>query len=269
MTVDGKRIAGELAEEARAQVGALQPVVRAIVVAPTPATESYLRIKKERAESAGMRLEVVQLKDDATEEAVIVAIHAPGAHAVIVQLPLPEHLYTERVLNEIPTTHDADVLSASAYARFDLDEPGALVPPVAAAVAEILKRSNVDVSGKNTVVVGRGKLVGKPVATLLARLGANVTVVHSRTEHPEEIYKEADIIVSGVGKAHLITPDMVKEGAVLIDAGTSGAYGGVAGDFHPDCAQKASVFSPVPGGVGPVAVAVLFKNAATLATASS
>jgi methylenetetrahydrofolate dehydrogenase (NADP+) / methenyltetrahydrofolate cyclohydrolase len=265
MIVDGRTIASDILKAVKETVGETPLLVRAIVVAPSPATESYLKIKTARAEEAGMRLEALKLPESASEEEVIAAIHMPGADAVIVQLPIPEHLYTEKILNETPVTKDADVLSAAAYERFENNEPGALVPPVAGAVAEVLLRANVSLAGKKTVVVGRGKLVGKPVAVLLKRMGAEVTVIHRSTENKEELYRSADIIVSGVGSAHLITPDLIKEGAVLIDAGTSGAYGGVAGDFHPDCATKASVFTPVPGGIGPIAVACLFKNVASFA----
>ncbi len=264
MMVDGRKMASDILAEVRASLQGAQPVVRAITVRPSTATESYLRIKTERAEEAGMRLEVVRLPDDADEGAVMNAIAVPGADAVIVQLPLPETLPLEKILAAIPAGKDADVLSAPAYLRFEVDALDALVPPVAAAVAEILTRTNVDVHGKKTVIVGRGQLVGKPCAALLARMGADVVVVDQGTEHPEEIFRGADLIVSGAGKAHLITPDMVKEGAVLIDAGTSEAGGSVAGDLHPDCAAKASVFTPVPGGVGPVAVACLFLNTARL-----
>lgn len=264
MIADGRKIASAILAEVQQGIAPQVPVVRAITVRPSPATESYLRIKMQRAEEGGMRLEVVTLPDDANEDAIISAIQAPGADAVIVQLPIPESLDLQKVLNAIPLDKDADVLSDAAYARFENGEEDALIPPVAAGVLEILARSGVEVRGKKTVVVGRGQLVGKPCAIALARLGALVTVVHRDTEHPEAFYKEADIIVSGVGKSYLITPDLIKEGVVLIDAGTSGANGAVSGDIDPACAEKASVFTPVPGGVGPVAVSCLFSNTARL-----
>lgn len=267
MIADGRKIASAILAEVRAQVAGHAPVVRAITVRPSVATTSYLRIKEQRAEEGGMHLEVVQLPDDATEEDIVKAIRAPGAAAVIVQLPIPETLDLPRILNAIPLEKDADVLSDAAYARFDEGAPGALVPPVAAGVGEILARTGVAVSGKRVVVVGRGQLVGKPCATLLARLGAEVSVVSRSTENPEALYREADIIVSGAGVTHLIKPAMIKDGVVLIDAGTSGANGAVAGDIDPACAAKASVFTPVPGGVGPVAVSCLFSNTARLVAA--
>jgi methylenetetrahydrofolate dehydrogenase (NADP+)/methenyltetrahydrofolate cyclohydrolase len=267
MIADGRKIASDILAEVHAQIGDRKPVVRAITVRPEPATESYLRIKMQRAEEGGMHLEVVKLADEATEDDIIAAIQAPGADAVIVQLPIPQELNLEKILSAIPLEKDADVLSSAAYARFENGESGALVPPVASGVLEILARTGVDVRGKKTVVVGRGQLVGKPCAIVLARMGAEVSVVSRETENPEELYKTADIIVSGAGVTHLIQPDMVKEGVVLIDAGTSGASGAVAGDIDPACATKAAVFTPVPGGVGPVAVSCLFKNTAALLSA--
>lgn len=263
MIVNGKSIASSLLEEVRESFSeGMVPVVRAVAVEPTAATQSYLRIKEEKAQEAGMRLEVVRVS--AQEAAVRAAILAPGADAVIVQLPLPAPLAGDEVLESIPFEKDADVLSSRAYAQFRDAAPGHLVPPVAAAVDEILRRAQIRVDGMRVAVVGQGKLVGKPVAELLMRQGANVTVIDRSTEHREELLKDAECIVSGVGVPYLITPDLIKEGVILIDAGTSGQSGGVVGDMHPDCEKKASLFTPVPGGVGPIAVAWLFKNAATL-----
>jgi methylenetetrahydrofolate dehydrogenase (NADP+)/methenyltetrahydrofolate cyclohydrolase len=266
MIVDGRAISLRVLAEAKEEVKRLgrEPVVRAVVAAPSPATESYLSIKQSRAEDAGMRLEVVRADAGADEAELMRLVEAPGADAVIVQLPLPAGLDTERVLNAIPLSKDADVLSCTAYAPFEKGEPGALVPPVAAAVERILAEAGTNIAGKNAVVVGDGFLVGKPVAVLLRRLGAEVSVVTRDTAGKEDMYREADIIVSGAGSAHIIRPDMVKEGVVLIDAGTSESNGAIAGDIDPTCAEKASLYTPVPGGVGPVAVAMLFKNAARL-----
>jgi len=266
MIVDGRTIASAILSEVSASIGGRTTIVRAVVVRPSPATQSYLRIKKSRAEEGGMTLEVVKLRDEATEEEIIEAVKAPGADAVIVQLPIPEHLNWQRVLNEIPLDKDADVLSDEAYARFMDNVPGALVPPVAAGIVEILARSGIEVKGKKTTVVGKGKLVGLPTGTVLERMGAEVSFVVKETGEEEKLalLKEADMVISGAGAAHIIRPEMLKEGVVLVDAGTSGSGGGVAGDMHPDCAQKAALFTPVPGGVGPVAVSCLFKNTAHL-----
>lgn len=264
MIINGRAIASEILKEVETSLNGKRPLVRVIVMQPSAATESYLRIKQIRAEEAGMDLQLIRMEDDATTEDIIHKIGLAGSDAMLVQLPLPGHIDTARVLAAIPRNQDADVLSENAYAAFENGEEGALVPPVAGAVAEILSRSGVEVTGKRAVVVGQGKLVGMPALVLLRRLGADAITMYRETPDPAAILREADIIVSGAGQAHFITPDMVKEGSVLIDAGTSESNGSIAGDFHPDCAAKAAVFTPVPGGVGPVAVAMLFKNAARL-----
>lgn len=264
MMLDGRALASAVLTEVKASLRGRLVRVRAVVVQPSPATESYLAIKTARAHEAGMELEVVRLHDDADTAAVITAVQAVGADAVIVQLPLPSHIDTGAVLAAIPLEKDADVLSGAAYARFEHNEEGALMPPVAGAIAEILARTQVSVGGKRAAVVGQGKLVGKPALVLLRRMGADAVTILKDTPDPARILREADIVVSGAGQAHFITPAMIKEGAVLIDAGTSESNGALAGDMDPACAEIASVFTPVPGGVGPVAVALLFKNAAAL-----
>lgn len=267
VVIDGRAIASQLAHTIQEQIRPLgrTPLVQAVVVSPTPATESYLRIKTQKAKAAGMHLEVVRLPATATQEEVMTAAQGSGADALIVQLPLPEHLDGDAILDAIPLTKDADVLSRQAYERFLNHEAGALMPPVVAAVCEILATAGVELSGKRAVVVGNGRLVGAPVRSWLAGQGAAVTTLTEETfATGKTVLMKADIIVSGAGSPRLIRPEMVAPGAVLIDAGTSESNGAIVGDFDPACAETASVFTPVPGGVGPVAVASLFRNVATL-----
>lgn len=269
MIIDGKAIARVILEGTKKRAEALgrEPIVRAIVMQPTAATESYLRIKTEKAREAGMYLELVRMENDATTEDILAKIALPGADALIVQLPLPQHIDTKRVLDAIPHELDADVLSSATYDRFLHGEVDVLVPPVAGAVAEILTHAGVEVAGTRAVVVGNGRLVGQPVRSWLMRNHAEVLVLTEDTfEERKNALKKADIVVTGAGKPRLITPDMLATGAVLIDAGTSESGGAIVGDFDPACAKNASVFTPVPGGVGPIAVAYLFKNAAELMT---
>jgi methylenetetrahydrofolate dehydrogenase (NADP+) / methenyltetrahydrofolate cyclohydrolase len=267
MIVNGKAIAGSLLAEAKKHVQELghEPVVRAVVMRPTPATESYLRIKSERAQEAGMRLDIVRLPDDAGEDELIAAAQGEGADAVIVQLPLPEGIDTTRVLDAIPLEKDADVLSSAAYERFIVGAEDALVPPVVGAVAEILERSNVEIAGSRAVIVGNGRLVGQPVRAWLARKQVEVLVLTEESfEERKNALKKADIVITGAGKPRLITPALLERGVALIDAGTSESGGAIVGDFDPACAEIASVFTPVPGGVGPIAVACLFTNVSLL-----
>jgi methylenetetrahydrofolate dehydrogenase (NADP+)/methenyltetrahydrofolate cyclohydrolase len=255
MIVDGKQIATEILNTTKEKVASLGrvAVVRAITVSPNAATESYLRIKSARAADAGMNLEVVKLPDIATTEEVVASVVASGADAVIVQLPLPKGVDTQTVLEAIPAEKDADVLSHAARTALTV------LPPVADAVREILTRAGVDPRGKNVVVVGKGWLVGDPVAAWLTKSGARVSVM-TKESSDFSILKSADIVVSGAGVPHLIKPEMLRQGVVLIDAGTSESDGALAGDADPACAEVASVFTPVPGGVGPIAVACLFRN---------
>ncbi|MDP3402982.1 MAG: bifunctional 5,10-methylenetetrahydrofolate dehydrogenase/5,10-methenyltetrahydrofolate cyclohydrolase [bacterium] len=258
MIIDGRTIASEILKEVRAK-STRAAIVRAVVVMPSPATDSYLAIKEARAKEAGMRLEVVRLSESATNIDVIEAIEKPGADAVIVQLPLPEHLDSKVILDKIPVERDADVLSALAYSRFKADEDNAILPPVVASIAEVLERSKVFVAGKGVTVVGQGRLVGIPAAAWLVNQGAEVTVV-TREEGDLSRLEEADVIITGAGSPALIQPHHIQEGVVLIDAGTSESGGAIVGDVDPACASKASVFTPVPGGIGPIAVACLFRN---------
>jgi methylenetetrahydrofolate dehydrogenase (NADP+)/methenyltetrahydrofolate cyclohydrolase len=277
MIIDGRAIASDILARVRNELTSAsnhrgetsmiadgsELVVRAVVVQPTGATESYLRVKSARAEDAGMRMEIVQLPDTATTEEVRAAVLAPGADSVIVQLPLPASIDTRVVLDAIPLDKDADVLSQKSYEHFESGALDALLPPVVGAIKEVLARTNTTLVGKRVVVVGRGRLVGQPASVWLAAQGADVHVITRESENLSEL-ASADIIVSGAGVPHLITPDLVKEGVVLIDAGTSESNGAIAGDAHPDCASVASVFTPVPGGMGPIAVACLFQNVSTL-----
>lgn len=264
MIVDGRAIAQDVLKEAAALGRSL--VVRAVVVSPSPATESYLKVKSARAADAGMRLDVVELPDGATTEEVIAAVQAPGADSVIVQLPLPEALDQEAVLGAIPVGADPDVLSPEAYERFVADADSALLPPVVDAIKEIFDRHHVDPAGKRALVIGNGRLVGQPAFEWLRRQGADVVVVTRASEAAlPTLLPEMDIVVSGAGSPGLILPGHLKEGVVLVDAGTSESGGQIRGDADPACADKASLFTPVPGGVGPLAVACLFRNAAKLA----
>lgn len=263
--IDGRGIASALLTVVRDGLAGKVPVVRAVVMEPTPVTESYLLIKTEKAEEAGMHLDIVRIEKGAREEEITDAIRAPGADAVIVQLPLPAYINERSVLDAIPLWQDADVLSSAAYERFLYNEEGGLLPPVVGAIAEILQRAGVTVSGKNVVVIGNGKLVGAPVQAWLSRNNASISVLtHENFSENAPVLKEADIVISGAGSPHLVTPDLLKEGVVLIDAGTSESDGAIVGDFAPACEAIASVYTPVPGGVGPVAVACLFKNVAEL-----
>lgn len=256
MIIDGRALAQEVLVRAREHAGYLPHVPRVVAYVaqePTPATRSYLNIKKRSAEAAGCVFE------ETSDRAALT-----NADAAIVQLPVgPEDM---AMLDMLPVEKDADVLSAVARAKFARGGADTLLPPVVGAIAEIFKKYAVDPEGKRAVVIGAGFLVGGPAATWLARQGAVVTVrtITDSTEEMSAALRAADIIVSGAGAPHLIKPEMLKEGVVFIDAGTSELGGRIAGDADPACAEVCSLFTPVPGGVGPLVVAKLFENAVTL-----
>jgi len=256
MIIDGRALARDILAETKLRAEALvrRPKVVALVGSETPATKSYLKIKSARAADAGCDFEVRPYPSPYED-----------ASAVIVQLPLAEGVDANAACDALPLEKDADVLSAAARERFEKGEGGALLPPVVGAVKKVLEVGGVEVVGKRAVVVGRGFLVGAPVATWLKQQGAEVSVVTKETADLFEALSAADIIVSGAGVPNLITPDVLKQEVVLIDAATSESNGIIAGDADPACSEKCALFTPVPGGIGPIAVACLFENAVTLA----
>ena len=267
MIIDGRMLAGETLARTKARARALGRVPRILVVVAdeTPATRSYLAIKKARAAEAGCLLDELRFDaHTATTEELRTAVLAAEADVVVVQLPLRDRLDARIVCDAIPLSKDADVLSTVARMKFEAAEYDALIPPVASAVMKILAAGGVDPEGKKAVVIGTGWLVGKPCATALSHAGADVSHLTLEAGNIAGL-KEADIVVSGAGSPHLITPGMLKDGVVLIDAGTSESNGMIAGDADPACADRCALFTPVPGGVGPLAVACLFENAVTLA----
>jgi methylenetetrahydrofolate dehydrogenase (NADP+)/methenyltetrahydrofolate cyclohydrolase len=268
MIIDGRAVAKEilLNVKERASAFAKPPHIIAVVTSDTPATRSYLSIKEKRAVDAGCVLEVLSLPEDTSTSTLcstILSEVVPKADAIIVQLPLPEGLDTQQVCDTIPLVKDADILSSAARAVF-AHAPESLVPPVVGAVRAILEQGSIAVAGKKIAVLGAGFLVGAPVATWCTKQGGQVTIVTKESGDLAGALKDADIIVSGMGVPHLITPSIIKEGVVLIDAGTSESGGAIVGDADPACAEKCTLFTPVPGGVGPIAVALLFENVVAL-----
>lgn len=262
MILDGRAIAAEVLDDVRARAARLPegPSFLALAVAPSAATESYLRMKARQAEGVGIRMEVRVLAD-ATEDELLRVVRDAAQDAVIVQLPLPAHMRQERVLEGIPPEKDADVLSPVTRAQ------GVLVHPVAGAIQKVLKAAGTDPQGKRAVVVGNGWLVGQPAAAWLRTVCADVTVVTKSEGDLAAACREADIFVSGAGVAGLIGPEAVKPGATVIDVGTSELGGSIAGDVRPEAAAVAGAFTPVPGGVGPITVACLLSNVVDLAEA--
>lgn len=262
MVVDGKAIAAEIIMETAREAAAMPkaPVLSIITCAPNFATRSYLALKRRKAIEAGVEVVVHELSGSASTEEVVEAVKvAVGeAEGVVVQLPLPAHIDREAVLAAVPATHDPDGFS------YGKDER-ACFSPVVVAIKTIGERSGLVWSGQRAVVVGNGLLVGLPASHFLRQAGAQVVVITPETENSEQLISQADILVTGVGKPGLITAAMVKDGICVFDAGTSEDGGVLRGDVDALVANKAAVFTPVPGGIGPVTVAALLANTVSLA----
>ena len=250
MLFDGRKRAQEIQEELKEKCSAGELVV--VAVEPDAASMSYMRIKERVGEKVGVsvRVDAVSATDVASHvEKLAIDDSVAG---IVVQLPLPDGVDTEAVLSAIPSDKDPDALSPNPM----------VASPVARAVMDIIAASDVDLIAAQVVVIGRGKLVGRPVANLLYALGVHLTIVDEETipSEFEKILGDADVIVSGAGVPGLIQPHMIKEGVVLIDAGTSESNGKIVGDADPACEAITSLMTPVPGGVGPLAVTMLFAN---------
>ena len=261
MIINGREIAARvieaLKEEREHHLG--MPISLGILMmGGDAATESFIKIKSKAAQELGVEVVRRELDGTATTEDAIAAVAdlASRVTGIIVQLPLPAHIDSEKVLASLMPEKDVDAVGP---------KPHLVLAPVAGAAREVLASASIDVSGKRAVVVGAGRLVGKPTAEMLTEMGAHVSFVTEQAGSLEEL-KDADIAILGAGNPGFIKPEVLKPGVVLIDAGTSEAFGGkIMGDADPSCANMASVFTPVPGGIGPVAISMIFKNLFELA----
>lgn len=256
MIIDGKKIASQIREELKFNG---KPILGVFKITDGVkedikfATEKFISIKKKFADSVGVEVVEVKLSENQTTESVIDEIKKRESEfdGIIVQFPLPNHIDMERIRNVIPSKKDIDVLGD--VARRD----GIMFPPVVGAFKEILDRNNIKIKDKIIIIIGKGELVGKPAKAYFEKEGGRVSIL----DRDDEInVSNADILVLGAGSPGLIKPEMIKEGVVILDAGTSEDKGKLAGDADPQCAEKASLFTPVPGGIGPITIAVLFKN---------
>jgi methylenetetrahydrofolate dehydrogenase (NADP+) / methenyltetrahydrofolate cyclohydrolase len=269
MNINGKDIAKGIRETLSLAFATIETPARVIVfvLSEDEATKQYIGIKERTAAALGVQITVERMPEETTTEELVRAITDANflCEGVIVQLPLPKHIDLEAVRAAIPRPLDIDCLGSAAYDDFEAGT-GIVMPPVIAAFEHILRTEGVLPEGKRVVIVGHGRLVGMPAAVWFKRQGARVEIADSATVDLSVLTKTADIIALGAGVPHLLTPGMIKEGVVILDAGASEAGGKVVGDADPDCGAKASLFTPVPGGIGPVAIAMLFSNLYTLAT---
>lgn len=271
--LDGKKLSQKILDEVETEVQKIGKKLRlaAVVVGKDPVVDKFVEQKKKIAESVGIDVRVFQFEASITtnelRRRLSEIVHEKKNTGVIIQLPLPGHINAQYILNSVTPEKDVDVLSARMIGNFIIGK-SPILPPVVGAIRAFFDDYEIDYKNKYVAVVGAGSLVGRPTILWLLNEKVTFSVVRSGTDHPEEFLRGADIIISGVGKPQFIKGDMVKEGVIIIDAGTSESEGKIVGDVDFDSvASRASYVTPVPGGVGPVTVAILLKNILTLAKA--
>ena len=268
--LDGKQIAKDYRQGLKDQVEVLKskgytPKLSVILVGNDGASQSYVRSKKKAAEKIGMISEIVHLSEDTSEEDVLSELERlnndDSVSGILIQVPLPKQVSEQKVLEAINPEKDVDGFHPSNIGKLYIDEQ-TFVPCTPLGIMEILKHADIDIEGKNAVVIGRSHIVGQPVSKLLLQQNATVTILHSRSKDMASFVKEADIVVSAVGKPELVTKEMVKEGAVIIDVGnTPDENGKLKGDVAFDEVKEvASAITPVPGGVGPLTITMVLNN---------
>ncbi len=269
--LSGKPVAERLLESLKAEIKKFDPALVVVQVGNDPASSSYINQKMKSCEAVGMRHQHLHLDEKITLEKLMETIEQlnenPDVAGFIVQLPLPKHLnkHVPEVIRAIDPKKDVDGFGAYNLGKMFLSVEFEHLPPATpSGVIEMLKHYKIEIEGKHAVVIGRSNIVGKPLAVMLLNRGATVTVCHSKTKNLAELTKQADILCAAVGSPNMITKDMVKKGAVVIDIGVSRVDGKLCGDVDFDAVSEvASAITPVPGGVGPLTVASLIRNTVT------
>jgi len=285
IVIDGKGVAATIEEELKAEVERLEreenllPGLAVVLVGERVDSATYVRMKKKTAAAIGIHSVDVNLPETVTQEDLLKEVEKlnqdPKVHGILVQLPLPEHIEEALVLKAIAVEKDADGFSALNIGNLCLrgGDPPLAVPCTPAGCIELLQRYDVEISGKDCVVLGRSNIVGMPVAALLQSCNGTVTVCHSRTQDIAAKVKQADIVVAAIGKPEFVRGEWLKPGAVVIDVGINSKEDAtkkrgyrLVGDAHyEECAAVASAITPVPGGVGPMTIVMLMKNTINLA----
>jgi len=266
MLLDGKMLSNKIKNELKAEFAKLDPKPKLVVilVGDDPASKLYVQSKQKACEEVGVISETILLDSTITEEQLVLEIERlnndPTVHGILVQLPLPKHLNETLIINTISDKKDVDGFHIYNKGRL-INNLETIVPATPLGVLTLLKEYNIEIKGKHAVVIGRSNIVGRPMAALLLNHDATVTICHRYTENLKQYTLMADIIVCAVGKPNLITADMVKEGAVIIDVGINRLGKKVVGDVDfENVKDKASAITPVPGGVGPMTIAMLLSN---------
>lgn len=268
--IDGKAISAEIKEELKGKVAeykkqGVEITLAVVKVGNDPASAVYVRNKEKACEYVGITSRTLALPEETTEEELLKVVNDlnedKAVNGILVQLPLPKHIDESKVLLAIDSNKDVDGFHPVNVGKMVIGEE-TFLPCTPAGIIEMLKRTDVEISGKECVVIGRSNIVGKPMSMLMLKENATVTIAHSRTKDLKEVTKRADILVAAIGKAKFVTADYVKEGAVIIDVGMDRDENGkLCGDVDFDSvSQVASAITPVPGGVGPMTVTMLLVN---------
>lgn len=268
--IDGKKISQEIKDELKEKVAGLKEQgkevsLAVIQVGNDPASSVYVGNKKKACEYVGIRSLAYELPEETSEEELLALINKLNedetVNGILVQLPVPEHIDADKIIRTISPKKDVDGFHPQNVGKLVIGEEG-FVSCTPAGIIELLKRSGISMEGKNCVVIGRSNIVGKPMALLMLRENATVTIAHSKTKNLKEICKTADILIVAIGKPQFVTADYVKEGAVVIDVGIHrGENKKLCGDVkYDEVAPIASAITPVPGGVGPMTIVMLMNN---------
>ncbi len=272
--IDGKIISASVKERVKNEVAALKQRgitvgLAVIIVGEDPASKVYVSNKKKACEALGIISQEYALPENTTQQELLALIDTlnkeDSINGILCQLPLPKHLDENEVINAIDPSKDVDAFHPVNVGKIMLGDYD-FVPCTPAGIMEMLAYENIDITGKNCVVIGRSNIVGKPMSMLLLHKNGTVTVCHSKTENLKEVCAGADILVAAVGRPNFVKADMVKEGAVVIDVGINRVDGKLVGDVDFGCVcEKCSAITPVPGGVGPMTIAMLMQNTLTAA----
>lgn len=269
--IDGKAIAKAVRSDVAKEVNDIalssigKPKLAVVLVGEDPASQTYVRSKEKACMQVGMESESYRLPENTTERELLSLIHQlnedSAVNGILVQLPLPRHISVDSVIQTIDPDKDVDGFHVRNIGNMAKGGCREYLPCTPNGVMELLKRSQIEIEGKHCVVIGRSNLVGKPVSLLLQEANGTVTMCHSRTKDLTQFCRMADILVVAAGKPHLINGSMIKEGAVVIDVGIHRTENGLCGDVDTEsCVGIASAITPVPGGVGPMTVAMLMQN---------
>ncbi len=267
--LDGKAIAKEIREEVKAEVlilkeQGIEPKMAVILCGDDPASVFYAQSKEKAAAKVGIGFEFYNLPGNTPEEELLTIVDKlnkdDSIHGVMIELPLPSHINKEKVMESVLPEKDVDGIHPKNRGYILSDGPG-LFPATPQSCIELMLRSGVEIKGKHAVIVGRGETVGKPLVFLLLKHNPTITICHSKTTDLASFVRQGDIVIAAVGRPKMITKDMIKPGAIVVDAGINEIQGGYCGDVDFDEVKEiASMISPVPGGVGSLTTAIIFKN---------